>query len=284
MLVAISINNAAHQQIHGNAMREGLTRHGHEVRFVARDEVDGEADVHVCWSIKRPNIVSWREATGKPVLVMERGHVGDRMVFTSCGWNGLGRRGTYPTAPDGGARWNKHFGYLMQPWKVGGRYALLIGQVPSDSALYNLEPGFEKWAQVMTDILISRRYTVRFRPHPYVVRHGDNFCPKHAEHSTTPYLAEDLIKAALCVTYNSTSGVESVLAGVPTVTMDEGAMAWPVTSHSFLDPLVRPDRTAWAHDLAWTQWTVDEIASGDAWAHLAPILRLEGAHAAISRA
>lgn len=66
------------------------------------------------------------------------------------------------------------------------------------------------------------------------------------------------------VTLNSSVAVSTVLAGIPTVTMDEGAMAWDVTSH---DPgvIVTPDRTEWLHWLAWTQWSYDEIREGVPW-------------------
>lgn len=49
------------------------------------------------------------------------------------------------------------------------------------------------------------------------------------------------------------------------------AMAWPVTAHSLLEPLVMPEREWWAHDLAWTQWSLAELASGEAWAALVAV-------------
>lgn len=273
MLIAISIYNASHQKQHGGAMAEGVKRHGHQVQFIHGDEVWWDADVHVCWSIKRPQIFNWRAATNRPVLVMERGHVGDRMVYTSCGWNGLGRRGFYPKAEDGGERWRRHWAELMQPWRNGGGlYALILGQVSGDAALNRLGAGFEHWARMMTGILLHKKYAVRYRPHPWVRKHDDHFCPEGAEKSYHDALADDLKDAKFCITYNSTAGVECVLAGVPTLTMDEGAMAWPMTTHSIFDPIIRPDREAWAHDLAFTQWSLEEISSGEAWAHLAPLM------------
>lgn len=69
------------------------------------------------------------------------------------------------------------------------------------------------------------------------------------------------------VTLNSSIGVESVLTGIPTVTMDEGAMAWKVSSHDANESLT-PDRRRWLHWLAWTQWSHDEIESGHPIKHL----------------
>ena len=68
----------------------------------------------------------------------------------------------------------------------------------------------------------------------------------------------------MVVTFNSNTGVEGVLAGVPTVTMDEGAMAYPVTGHKLVD-IVTPDRMAWAYALAWKQWRMEEMFSGVCW-------------------
>jgi hypothetical protein len=52
--------------------------------------------------------------------------------------------------------------------------------------------------------------------------------------------------------------------GIPTVTMDEAAMAWDVTAHAATETTM-PDRSAWMHWLAWTQWSYDEIREGTPW-------------------
>jgi hypothetical protein len=69
------------------------------------------------------------------------------------------------------------------------------------------------------------------------------------------------------VTFNSNSAVDAVLAGVPAYVEDEGGMAFDVASHT-VGEIHRPDRAQWAHDLAYCQWTVDEMASGATWEHL----------------
>ena len=237
-------------------MRAGLERHG--VQVVAggyNTPTAREVDFAVVWGApsKQPAVA----AACPRILVMERGHLPDRMHYASCGWDGLGRRGRYPKVDDWGARWREHWGGLMQPWRTGGEYALLLGQVPGDAALAGLD--IEAWVQRMTGDLESAGWPVRFRPHPLVA-------------SRRATLAEDLAGAAICVTYNSTAGVEAVLAGVPTITLDEGAMAWEVTSHTVQDAPWRPDRWAWAHGLAWTSYTLEEIAAGLAWERLAPLL------------
>jgi len=82
-----------------------------------------------------------------------------------------------------------------------------------------------------------------------------------------PPIEKDLEAARYAVTFNSNSGVDAALAGVPVVAMDEGSMAWQVAGHR-IGEIVFPDREKWAHDLAFAQWDVEEITSGEAWEHL----------------
>jgi hypothetical protein len=82
-------------------------------------------------------------------------------------------------------------------------------------------------------------------------------------------LERALENAHLVVTVNSNCGVLAAVAGVPVVATDEGAMCWPVAGHYLSDPPQRPDRGAWCDQLAWAQWTLEEIRAGEAWEHLA---------------
>jgi hypothetical protein len=260
----IHINNAAHQQQHAAWMREGLRRHGVDVRF-APWNVATQSDLVVIWGWKQQRVIAAAQKRGTPILVMERGHLPPRMEWTSCGLNGLGNRGTYARCEDSGARWRKHFGHLEQPWREHDGYALVCGQVIGDASLWGCD--FRRWAQDTTSNLASQHRPVVYRGHPLSIRHGDRWCPRGAKLSTGT-LAEDLAGASLVITYNSTVGVETVLGGFPTVTFDQGAMAWPVTAHSLNDAPVRPNRTEWMRSLAWTSWRPNEIANGAAWDHL----------------
>lgn len=272
MKVIIHVNHAAHQLEHGEALREGLARHGVSVQFATRD-VPTPGDIVVTWSIKQPLVIAAAKASGTPLLVMERGHLPNRMAWTSCGWGGLGGRGTYPAVDDGGDRWRRHWPDLMKPWRAEGCHALLLGQVAGDAALYSMEGTFDGWAQRVCDELRAAGWAdVVFRPHPLTRRHGAERCPEGARLSKADALDADLDGAAVAVGFNSTALVETVLAGVPTVTLDPaGAMAAPVAMHGIPkcgSALDRPDRTQWAHRLAWCQWSLDEIRAGTAWEHL----------------
>ena len=284
MLAAITVNNAAHQREHAAAMKTGLERHGLAVAFTAADEPVEHADLHVTWSVKRPRVFDWRRRTGRPVLVMERGYLPNRMVYSSFGWNGLNNRASFPAAPDGSARFRRLFAHHLAPWRGAAaaarpRTALLCGQVPGDASLYGVD--FAVWTAATAAVLAAAEWRVLFRPHPLLTRvgytgHPAARPPPGAVAAPGPAFADALAAADLCVTYNSNAGVEAVLAGVPTVTLDAGAIAWPVAAHDLAAAGHTPDRSRWCADTAWRQWSLAEIAAGDAWAAAAPGAAVEG--------
>ena len=274
MKAVVHVNNLAHQQTHAAAIAEGLARHGWDVGFARYGEPTGEGELAVIWGWKQPAVIADVRERGGHVLVMERGFVGDRIgTWTSCGLDGLNGRALWPDVDDGGARWRRFHDGLLQPWRSPFDGPVLVcGQVPGDASLYGRD--LTGWAVETVAALRALDREVVYRPHPLVVRQGEaNWCPPGARLSTAP-IADDLARCGGAVTFNSNSGVEAVLAGVPTVTGDEGAVAWPVTSHE-VGTWCRPTREAWAHRLAWCQWTLDEIASGDAWDALRGRLRRE---------
>ena len=248
-----------HQVGPHDAMADGLKRHGVEVVRVTEGQ-PVEGDAVVCWG--------WRigrklRDDGFDVLVMERGYVGDieaRRKWVSCGWNGLNGRAKFPKAEDG-KRWREHFSGYMQPWQYKDGHVLLVGQVPGDAAVRggkHLEWLREAYAEI-----IALGEKVVFRPHPMAgaVSYG-NLAPV-----STSSLADEWARAKYVVTFNSNTGVDAALAGVPVVVMDEGSMAWPVAGHEIGD-IEMPDRDTWAHNLAYAQWSEDEIRAGEAWEYL----------------
>lgn len=187
----------------------------------------------------------WRsvEATGDYLLV-DRASYGDP-DFVQLVWNGHGRRGDHkvPTAPAG--RFRRTFDGEVFAWSLSGKRIILCGQTESYCKRWR---DLKQWYDCCT-------VATHFRKHPA----GDN--------PTNLQLAPNWGDAGLVITLNSSVGVESVLCGIPTVTMDEGAMAWDVTGHS-PDIKVTPDRTAWLEWLSWTQWHWDEIEAGTPIRHL----------------
>ena len=266
MKAVLHTNNTAHQTEAVAWMCEGLGRHGIAWE-VAEYDSPKAGDFAVVWGWRQHEVKDFCRLNDMPLLVMERGHLQPRLEFTSLGWDGLAGRGRYPEAC--GDRWERYWGD-MAAWKTRDGYALVCGQVSGDASLYGVD--FNTWAQRATDQLLEQGRVVVYRPHPIMVKAGQLWRPANTRMSVAP-LAEDLFDAAVCVTFNSTTGIDSVLAGIPTVTSDEGSMAWDVTTRDVDDILMMPDRLAWARRLACCQWSQTEIKSGDAWAAVREVMQ-----------
>ena len=251
------------------AFADGLRQHGIEpaCRNLGARDAMVDADLAVCWGARHEELFERQRAAGSHFLILERGYVGDRLTWTSARFDGLNGRGWTPPAPDGGERWREYFADLMQPWRLPceGKHVLLAGQVRGDAACRGVDlPAW--YAEVAREAPGLWAWPLRFRPHPHPAAINDRVRGVPVLEGD---LADALAGAALHVAWNSNTGVDAVMAGVPTVALDPGSMAWPVAAHS-LDGMVVPDRAAWGRDLAWSQWQLEELVSGAAWDFLHP--------------
>ncbi|MEC9346066.1 MAG: hypothetical protein VYB54_07550 [Pseudomonadota bacterium] len=249
---------AEHQKTFGDMVGTGLRRHG--VAVTVTDSFDHPAgDFIVAWGWKNASryIGRW------PVLVMERGYVGDRFHWTSLGWNGLNGRADFGNACVDGRRWDRFFAPFMQPWRQPkDNTALIMGQVPGDQSLVGHD--FNNWIRTVTGALRVFGFYPVFRPHPKALQAWE--LPSGLD-VVGGDLQAALASAAVVATFNSNSGVDAALAGVPTVVWDEGSMAWAVGAQRSIE-ITMPDRTRWAHRLAHCQWAPQELEAGDWWPQL----------------
>lgn len=248
------------------AFADGLRRHGWRADLVA--DLERPADMAVFWGVRRAPAIALQRAAGGEVCILERAYLGDRFAWTSVSFGGrLNGRAEFRSARDDPARLDRHFPGLLRPWRREGGYALLIGQVPGDMALAPVNGSLTGWYGRTAARLRRLGYDVRFRPHPLSPlrgREGRGFRSAPAD------LRAAIAGAALVVTFNSNAGVDAVVAGTPAMAADRGSMAWPVTTHRADEEPIRPDRRAWAARLAWCQWSLDEMRSGECWARQSP--------------
>lgn len=237
------------------AFAEGLQRHGWTIETATAWR---PCDLFVCWGVRRIHDFERQKGRGD-ICVLERSYIPDRFKWTSVSFGGqLNGRAEFRGPRSDPSRWERHFAQHMRPWRTDGTYALIMEQIPSDAACagVNLERFYQEARHAFQGLM-----PVKLRRHP-------NVNPKHGERAIAEArasLEHDLAGARCVITWNSNSAVDAVLAGVPAVAMDRGSMAWDVTGHALALPPA-PPREAWAHALAWCQWTKEEMASGECWA------------------
>jgi hypothetical protein len=166
------------------------------------------------------------------------------------------------------ARWNqisRDLNLTLNPWKSNGEYILFLIQRDGGWGMKGLNP--VQWAQ--QKILEMRKYTtlpIVLRPHPGkiadltpLVRPGISISD-----STKVSLLDDLSRSKAALVFNSSSGVASVLSGVPLWVDDSGSVCWDV-SNKDVSQINNPtmfDRTQWIQDLAACHWTDEESRQG----------------------
>lgn len=219
-------------------------------------------------SYARGRIIARHRGLGKPMIVVEKGFV-RRDEYYHVGWNGLNGRADFCNEDMPDDRW-RALGVKLELHRTSARVGIdvvVCGQVPWDASVQDLD--HVEWCRSTVSELVETRPNNRviFKPHPNMGEEtfGIVDAPTVSDYHVTP-------DVFCVVTHNSNAGVEAVIAGIPTVACDLGSMAWPVVSHG-ITPLLQwyptyEAREQWAANLAYAQWTLDEIAEGLPYVHL----------------
>jgi hypothetical protein len=215
-------------------------------------------------SYRRGHVVHSQKAIGKDTIILETGYLNrgsGKHRHYAVGLNGLNGRADFKNKNSPADRTSR-FRDLVKPWRTEGSHILLCGQVPWDASVDHID--FVKWTDT-TAAMIARATTreIKYRPHPL----GQTPTPPHAVRSQNHWLQDDLEDCWCCVTFNSNSGVDAALQGIPVIAMDEGSMVMPIAnSLGEINSPRTPDRQQWLNDLCYAQWTPAEMDK--AWKHL----------------
>lgn len=254
-----------------DAFRYSLIQHGYSVV-----ENDPDCDVDVIWSVlwngrMARNKLIWDRArlANKPVVVLEVGHI-KRNITWKVGLNGINRDAFLGNRSCDNRRATL-LGLTLKPWKNNTNGPIIICTQHIKSQQWINMPAANKWlADVVNQI---RTYTDRhivIRPHPR--------CPILITETEFKNVSKDIPKkingtyddynfhyehAWAVVNWSSNPAVEAVRNGIP-VFVGPSSLAWDVGNHSFetINNPLMPDRQQWLNDLAYTEWTVEEIAQG----------------------
>jgi len=255
-----------HQRTPAQRFCVGLRRHGYNVKVSHLDDVK-PADLAVFWGLNRSaEIRQVQEENNAPWLIMEHGYIGNRNVWTSLGYNGLNGRGEFLNKNSPPDRWNKHFNGRLKPWHKG-KYVLLAGQVPGDASIRHVSFTYQG---LVNKIKKHTKLPIHFRKHPHPKSMNRVVTPNGCIDSPHKTLEKALRGAHVCVTVNSNTGVEAILAGTPVINIDCGSMVWDLAQHDYklIETPPHPEREQWAYNIAYAQWLPNEIEDGTAWDHL----------------
>jgi hypothetical protein len=146
-------------------------------------------------------------------------------------------------------------GIELKPWRTDGEHVLICRQGPSSGRHLRINPN--GW----NDIALGRLSKLTKRP----IRVREK-----VDRQSRP-LAEDLDNCWCVVTHSSTCAIEAAVAGIPVICTPWGP-AWPIATDALerIEEPPMPDRRDWLATLAWSQWTMEELAAGSWLAAAAP--------------
>jgi len=231
--------------------------------------------------VRRKQIYDTQKKLGNKILVFERGFL-NRELYHSVGWNGINGRADFVVKDKPADRFNQ-LNIKTKEYKKGREPILLCGQVPWDANVQTLNTGnkkkissvggYMKWLnQTYTEIRANTARDIIFRPHPKFMGRQDWYkvaIPETIEWSVQN-IKKDFKRCSTCVVFSSNTAVEAVMEGLSIYVGDIGSMAYPIANKDFskIDNPINLDREQWLYDLAYKQWTWEEISRGKFWEHL----------------
>lgn len=231
----------------------------------------GEADVAVVFGwfkyayqptmAKKPII----EYKGHRLLVVESAFQ-RRGDYYQIGWDGFAGFADFNNEGVPDDRW-RAMGIETRPWQRRPDGPVVVfGQLPRDTQVQDTD--HVAWCQTTMLHYLRVNERVYFRPHPRQKDPEEVYGVPKRVWAPWKKLPEVLSHARVAVTWNSTTGVDAAIAGVPVVTCDKGAMAWPIAAHGLDAPPRYPSRRSWLAGIGYAQWTLKEMMEGAPWRHL----------------
>lgn len=251
----------------------GCRRHGHIAPVFNTGEyrgVKGDAAVFYGFAGNCPRMFDAYRARGLPVVVMDLGYWVRDSRKRMKGYNKVTVNSRHPDAyfqkrPHGSGRFDR-LGLTIAPWRECGKHILVCGMSAKAANAAGLR--FLEWENAIVKEIrkVSDRPIV-FRPKPS--RKGGVAYISGTEQFPDHWPIQDCLQDAhICVARHSNACADALLAGVP-VHCEEGvasAMSTPIAEIE--NPRMPDGRQQWANDVAYCQWTLDEINKGECWAHL----------------
>lgn len=153
-------------------------------------------------------------------------------------------------------------GLQVKPWREEGTGIIVAGATAKAAIEHGL--GYTQWERQAIAQLQGCGRPVVYRPKP----NDPMAAPLPGAGYDTRPISEALSSAWAWVTHHSNSAVDALLAGIPVHCEIGAAAAMSVPLDQIAAAPLPVGREQFLADVAWLQWTVEEMRSGEAWAHL----------------
>jgi hypothetical protein len=259
-----------------DAFSTGCAAHGEDiVRYDLDAEVLPPMDAAFIFGVKSRVRADRLRAAGVHTVYFDKGYVRTTVpgpsrkecLFWRVAVDSHHPTGYLPRMRSPSDRWES-LGLTFAPWRESGSQVVIAGSSAKYHEFSKLPHPTKYTAHLVKQIARLTDRRIVYRPKP---SWQDAVPVEGAAFSTYPEKLSDAISGAhVLVTNGSNSCFEAVLAGVPCVVL---GVAAPISSTSLSEieePRLASDaeRWQWLADLAYSQWTMEELRSGEAWTHI----------------
>tara|TARA_B100000424_G_scaffold270293_1_gene269235 strand:+ start:3833 stop:4648 length:816 start_codon:yes stop_codon:yes gene_type:complete len=163
-------------------------------------------------------------------------------------------------------RYEKFFKLDIKPWQKNGRSILVLPPTNSIANFFKQENWLEDTLQILKKHT-DRPIDVREKPYNPTVTKDRVGATIKVDKPTNHKGRIDWTKYFACVSYNSNTMVESFQNGVPVFCDKQNSAALPISETDFtkIENPKYEDRVALFSNLAYNNWTLEEMANGTAW-------------------
>jgi len=271
--VAFLHNQQTREHVLCEAVLTGAARHGFQTSAVESQKIaDPSSDIVVMLGVKNRRLFDAYRQAGVRIIYLDKGYCRQRDAdgLASKYWRfavdanhptARSMRNKYPSD-----RWDE-LGIDVKPWRERGKHVLIAGS----SAKYHNFCGLADPTTFAGDVVAALRgHTERpivYRPKPTWRERQPIPGVRYSE--PPERIADALAGAWVTVTHGSNAAFESIISGIPCISLGDG-IAKSLSSSSLADvdhPFLADelDRARWLNALAYHQWMSAEFASGEAW-------------------
>lgn len=153
-------------------------------------------------------------------------------------------------------------GVDIKPWKEGGDTIIIAGSTGKSCAEHGI--AYRSWEMRAAQLLRDSGKRIVYRPKP-----TDPFKAPlpGVEYDQLP-IDESLSGACALVTHHSNAAVHALAAGIPIHCEVGAAAAFSVPMFDIANTPRLDGREQFLADVAWLNWSLDEMRAGEAWAHM----------------
>ena len=167
------------------------------------------------------------------------------------------------TNPD---RYEKYFKRELKPWQKDGKKILVLPPTNAVAGFFNAIDWVDKTIKVLKENT-DRPIEVREKPYNPTIATDHVGATVKVDKPTNHQPRINWNEYFACVTYNSTTFIESFTNGVPVFCDPNVCSATPIAETDFTK-IEKPrydDRVALFSNLAYNNWTMEEMSNGTAW-------------------